>query len=54
MIDVPHTIELLKKRQEIDNELATIFAGLAMKKPVRCSTCGSEGHTARTCPGKQT
>jgi LSD1 subclass zinc finger protein len=49
-IDVPHVIDLLKRRQEIDHELQTIFAGLNGKKTVKCSTCQADGHTARTCP----
>lgn len=46
---VPH---LLDKRDEIDRELAEIITGIS-KKSLRCSACGEEGHTARTCTRKQ-
>jgi len=42
--------ELIQKREEIDAELEGMF-GLAgrIKKPLRCSKCGEEGHNAKTC-----
>ena len=42
--------ELIQKREEIDAELAGMF-GVAgrVKKPLRCSKCGDEGHNAKTC-----
>ena len=42
--------ELIQKREEIDAELAGMF-GVAgrVKKPLRCSKCGGEGHNAKTC-----
>lgn len=42
--------ELIQKREEIDAELASMF-GLAgrVKKSLRCSKCGAEGHNAKTC-----
>ena len=52
-IDTARIRELLNKRDEIDTELAGIFAGQHMKKPVKCGACGEEGHTARTCSKKQ-
>jgi hypothetical protein len=46
--------ELVKKREEIDAELAELFAGGSVaKKTNKCSLCGQDGHTARTCPDKQ-
>ena len=47
-IDTSKVRELLNKRDEIDAELAAIFS-LKERKPIRCSKCGEEGHTARTC-----
>ena len=43
--------ELIRKREEIDQQLAELFAGGAPKKQ-KCSICGSTEHTARTCPQK--
>jgi hypothetical protein len=46
--------ELVKKREEIDAELAALFAGGSVaKKTNRCGTCGAEGHSTRTCPNKE-
>lgn len=43
--------ELIRKREEIDQQLAELFAGATPKKQ-KCSICGSTEHTARTCPQK--
>lgn len=43
--------ELIHKREEIDQQLAELFAGGTPKKQ-KCSICGSTEHTARTCPRK--
>ena len=43
--------ELIRKREEIDQQLAELFAGGTPKKQ-KCSICGSTEHTARTCPQK--
>lgn len=43
--------ELIRKREEIDQQLAELFGGVTPKKP-KCSICGSTEHTARTCPQK--
>jgi hypothetical protein len=42
--------DLIQKREEIDAELAGMF-GLVVrvKKTLRCSKCGDEGHNAKTC-----
>ena len=44
---------LLDKRDEIGQELASIFAGTKERKAQRCSRCQQEGHSARTCPQKE-
>jgi hypothetical protein len=49
-IDTNRVRELLDKRDEIDQELGSIFKE---RKTQRCSKCGEEGHTARTCPKKE-
>ena len=46
------TKELIRKREEIDEQLTGLLCGETKKKPVKCSTCGEAGHTARTCPGR--
>jgi hypothetical protein len=52
--DIDHQIarvkDLIAKREEIDAELSAMF-GVTPKarKPQRCSICGEEGHSARTC-----
>lgn len=43
--------ELIRKREEIDQQLADLFGGAPPKKQ-KCSICGSTGHTARSCPQK--
>ena len=46
--------DLIAKREEIDAELSAIFGiTLKVRKPQRCSICGEEGHSARTCPQQQ-
>lgn len=45
--------ELIRKREEIDQQLAELFAGGTPKKQ-KCSICGSTENTARTCPQKST
>ena len=43
--------ELILKREEIDTELAVLLG--VEKKTIKCSKCGVEGHTARTCQSKR-
>jgi hypothetical protein len=43
--------DLIRKREEIDQQLADLFGGQTPKK-TKCSICGSTEHTARTCPQK--
>ena len=43
--------DLIRKREEIDQQLAELFGGAAPKKQ-KCSICGSTEHTARSCPQK--
>lgn len=47
--------QLIADRENIDTELATIFAGTVppRRRPTVCGVCAKEGHTARTCPDKQ-
>ncbi len=49
---------LLDQRDELDRELLTLVGGNTTspspRKPVACSVCNGEGHTARTCPTKST
>lgn len=44
--------KLIAQREEIDRQLNELFAGgvAAARKPVKCSSCGQEGHNAKTCP----
>lgn len=51
-IDTTRIRELLNRRDEIDRELAAVFSGAAPKKPITCSVCKQEGHTARSCPSR--
>lgn len=51
-MDTQKMRQLLDRRDEIDRELAELVTGSA-KKTLRCSACGEEGHTARTCTKKQ-
>lgn len=41
--------DLIRKREEIDRQLAELFAGGAPRRQ-KCSICGSPDHTARSCP----
>jgi hypothetical protein len=46
--------DLIRKREEIDAELAALFGiSVRNKKIVRCSKCGEEGHNSKTCPAQQ-
>jgi hypothetical protein len=51
-IDTARARALLDKRDEIDAELASLFAGTSVKKPIKCGNCQQEGHSARTCSKK--
>jgi len=52
-LDIERARELIQKREEIDAELAAIFAGKQVtRRALKCSICNTEGHTARTCPNK--
>lgn len=48
-IDTNRIRDLLNKREEIDQELASIFIGTKERKPQTCGKCGEAGHSARTC-----
>ncbi len=52
-MDIDLLKELIEKREEIDEQIVAAVGGKPKdKKAVKCSTCGTEGHTARTCPTK--
>ena len=40
---------LIAQRAEIDAELSQLLAGTLERKPKKCTKCGGEGHTARSC-----
>lgn len=44
------TKDLIRKREEIDEQLTALLCGEVKKKAVKCSSCGEIGHTARSCP----
>ncbi len=45
--------DLIKKREEIDHQLAELFNGGSItKKTNKCGNCGQEGHSTRTCANK--
>ena len=47
--------DLIAKREHIDRQLTELFSGApTLKKSVRCSVCGGEGHNAKSCPTKHT
>jgi hypothetical protein len=48
-LDTARIRQLLDKRDDIDRELQELISG---KKPVKCSHCGGENHTARNCPSR--
>ena len=48
-MDIQRAKELIAQRERIDSELVAIFTGSKERKPLSCSKCGGEGHTARTC-----
>lgn len=56
-MDTQKLRDLLDKRDAIDAEIAEAVNGAGKertaRKPQACSKCGSEGHTARTCPQKE-
>jgi hypothetical protein len=46
--------DLIRKREEIDSELAALFCiTVRAKKTLRCSKCGAEGHNSKTCQTQQ-
>jgi hypothetical protein len=47
--------DLIGQQEAIEAELATLMGGAAATReraPQKCSGCGEQGHTARTCPKK--
>ena len=51
-MDIQRAKELIAQRERIDAELVSIFSIGKERKPLSCSKCGEEGHTARTCQKK--
>lgn len=55
--DIERAKELMARRDTIDAELTELFSGTlprgSSRKPQKCSACGQEGHSARTCPTRQ-
>ena len=46
--------ELIARREEIDRQLAELFAGAKLtRKTPRRNVCSESGHTARLCSSKQ-
>jgi hypothetical protein len=52
-MDTARLRQLLDKRDAIDAEIQDAVNGGSPKKPIVCSACKAEGHTARTCTKKQ-
>lgn len=52
-MDTTRIRELLKQRDELDEEIREAVGGTKERKPQKCSHCQQEGHTARNCPTKQ-
>lgn len=55
--DITKAKDLIEQREEIDRQLAAIFGGSSTAKAraaQKCSKCNKEGHSARTCPEKET
>jgi hypothetical protein len=51
---IAHAKNLIEKREEIDAELSALFGiSSKLKKSIRCSRCGEEGHNAKTCASPQ-
>lgn len=51
-LDTTRVRELLDLRDQIDQDIRNLVNGTEVKerKPIKCSVCQGEGHTARTCP----
>jgi len=50
---IAHAKGLIAQREEIDRQLAELFAGAPIaKKTVRCTVCGQLGHNAKSCPDR--
>ena len=46
--------DLIATIEASEAELASLMGGAPyQRRKIKCSTCGEEGHTARTCPSKE-
>ena len=54
--DIAKAKKLIEEREETDHQLAAIFGGGSAKQRAaqKCSKCGKEGHSARTCTEAET
>lgn len=53
-MDIEKLKKLIEQREAIDLEIAAVAGGtVRTRAPQKCSACGGEGHSARTCPTKQ-
>lgn len=51
-MDTARIREITLKIEELQQELRSIVGSAPQKKPVKCSVCGGENHTARNCDAK--
>lgn len=51
-LKIARVLELIQQRETINKELNELLAG-SVKKPIKCSKCHQQGHTARTCKENQ-
>jgi Zinc knuckle len=52
-MDTQKIRELLDRRDELDRQIADAVGPARPRAAQKCSICQQEGHSARTCPQKQ-
>jgi hypothetical protein len=60
-VDIQKLKDLIEQREKAETQVQKIDADIINmvngakkeRKPLTCSVCGSEEHTARTCPTKK-